>query len=155
MQDYLVRGSVFEHLMQECFQLNRNLVNVTRHLTDDLGVTGAQWGVLGALGQDNAPRTIAEAARRMGLARQSVQRVADALAAQGLVEYLPNSADRRTKLAEVTAAGRTLLAKLEKRQLKWAKRTAGDLSEANIEEAMRLVKQIRERISIDRDANDG
>lgn len=155
MPDYLVRGSVFEHLMQECFKLNRNLVAVAKHLTEDLGVTGSQWGVLGALGQDNAPRTIAAAARSMGLARQSVQRVADALAEQGLVEYLPNSADKRTKLAAVTASGRTLLAELETRQLGWANRTAGDLSQANIEEAMRLVKQIRERINVDRNDVDG
>ena len=154
MPDYLVRGSVFEHLMQECFKLNRNLVDVAKHLTEDLGVTGSQWGVLGALGQGDAPRTIAEAARRMGLTRQSVQRVADALAAQGLIEYLPNSADRRAKLAEVTEDGRRLLAELESRQLDWANRTAGDLSRANIEEAMRLVKQIRERIGIDRDGMD-
>jgi DNA-binding MarR family transcriptional regulator len=151
MPEYLVRGSVFENLMDECFKLNRNLIEVAQHLTHDLGVTGAQWGVLGALGQEGAPRTIAEAARRMGLARQSVQRVADALAEQGLIEYLPNSADRRTKLAAVTAAGRSLLAKLEERQLEWANRTAGDLNHGNIEEAMRLVKQIRERIGIDRD----
>jgi DNA-binding MarR family transcriptional regulator len=155
MPDYLVRGSVFEHLMQECFKLNRNLVEVARQLTEDLGVTGAQWGVLGALGQAEAPRTIAAAARRMGLARQSVQRVADALVEQGLVKYLPNSADRRTKLAEVTDAGRTLLAELESRQMDWANRTAGDLNQENIKEAMRLVKQIRERIGIDRDDADG
>jgi len=155
MPDYLVRGSVFENLMEECFQLNRSLIEVAKQLTEDLGVTGAQWGVLGALGRDDAPRTIAEAARRMGLARQSVQRVADALADQGLVEYLPNSEDRRTKLAEVTGAGRALLAELETRQLAWANRTAGDLSRANIEEAMRLIKQIRERTSIDPDDIDG
>jgi len=150
MPDYLVRGSVFENLMDECFKLNRNLIDVAKHLTEDLGVTGTQWGVLGAFGQEGAPRTIAEAARRMGLARQSVQRVADALAEQGLIEYLPNSADKRTKLAEVTGAGRKLLTKLERRQLDWINRTAGDLNHANIEEAMRLVKQIRERIGIDR-----
>ena len=155
MPDYLVRGSVFENLMQECFKLNHSLIEVAQELTEDLGVTGAQWGVLGALGRDDAPRTIAEAARRMGLARQSVQRVADALVEHGLVKYLPNSADRRTKLAEVTDSGRVLLAELEARQLAWANRTAGDLSHANIEEAMRLVKQIRERISIDRDDIDG
>jgi len=150
MPDYLVRGSVFEYLMQECFKLNRNLVEVAKHLTEDLGVTGAQWGVLAALGQEDAPPTIAEAARRLGLARQSVQRVADALVEHGLVQYLPNSADRRTKLAKITDAGRTLLAELENRQLDWANRTAGDLSQTNIEEAMRLIKQVRERIGIDR-----
>jgi DNA-binding MarR family transcriptional regulator len=87
----------------------------------------------------------------MGLARQSVQRVADTLVDQGLIEYLPNPKDRRTKLAEVTSAGRTLLTELDTRQLEWARRAARDLSETNIEEAMRLVKQVRERISIDRD----
>ncbi len=154
MPDYLVRGSVFENLMQECFKLNHSLIKVAKQLTADLDVTGAQWGVLGALGEDDAPRSIAEAARRMGLTRQSVQRVADTLAEHGLVEYLPNPADGRAKLATVTDTGRALLTELEARQLDWANRAAGDLSQENIEEAMRLVKHIRERISFDRDVPD-
>jgi len=36
MLDYLVRGSVFEHLMQECFRLNKSLLDVAKFMTQVL-----------------------------------------------------------------------------------------------------------------------
>ena len=52
------------------------------------GQTSARWQVLAAL--ENAPATVADVARMLGLARQSVQRVADVLAAEGLISYDDN-----------------------------------------------------------------
>ena len=147
MPDSLPRATALNELLQECFRLNRCLLEAAQQLTDGAGVTGAQWGVLTALSQGGQPRTVAETARRMGLARQSVQRVADVLADNGLVNYLPNLDDRRAKLAEVTKAGRALLAKLEKRQQVWVNGIVGDRRDADINMAMRLVKEIRQQIS--------
>ena len=45
-------------------------------------------------------------ARDMGHARQSVQRLADALAKEGLVVYKDNPADQRSRLLELTPQGR-------------------------------------------------
>ncbi|MBB4949427.1 DNA-binding MarR family transcriptional regulator [Kitasatospora gansuensis] len=41
----------------------------------------------------------------MGISRQSVQRIADLLVADGLAEYRPNPAHRRAKLPAPTEAG--------------------------------------------------
>jgi DNA-binding MarR family transcriptional regulator len=139
--------SALNELMRECFRLNRGLMEASQLLTAGSGITGAQWGVLTAFGQPGKPATVAETARHMGLARQSVQRVADVLAEKDLVRYLPNSADRRAKLVEVTAAGRTLLRQLEERQRAWVDEIAGDYADAEIDSARDLVKQIRLRIS--------
>ena len=146
MPEKYPHGSALNELLRECFRLNRCLMEASQQLTEGTGVTGAQWGVLTALGQGVAPRTVAETARQMGLARQSVQRVADVLAENGLVRYLPNPEDKRAKLAEVTRAGRTLLGQLEKQQQAWVDDVAADCSKAELNSALRLVQKIRARM---------
>jgi DNA-binding MarR family transcriptional regulator len=140
-------GSALNELMRESFLLNRSLLEAARQLTESTGVSGAQWGVLAALDFGGEPRTVAETARRMALARQSVQRVSDVLADNNLVKYLPNSADKRAKLVEVTLAGRALLKQLEERQHAWVAGVASNHSDLNINAAAELVKNIRQRIS--------
>ena len=139
--------TVLNELMGECFRLNRSYLEVSAQLTEGASVSGAQWGVLAALGQNDRPDTVAATARRMGLARQSVQRVADLLADAGLVHYLPSPEDKRAKLAEVTAAGRAELAKLKKRQHAWVDSIVGEYGEAEIDTALELIRNIRQRIS--------
>ena len=146
MPENRANGAILNELLRECFRLNRCLMQASQQLTEGSGVTGAQWGVLTALGQGDAPRTVAETARQMGLARQSVQRVADVLANKGLVRYLQNPEDKRAKLAEVTAAGRELLWQLEELQHEWVNAIATDCSNAEISEAFQSVKKIRQRM---------
>jgi len=139
--------TVFNELMGECFRLNRSLVEVAQQLTDGKGVTGTQWGVLGAFGQDEVPGTVAETARRMGLTRQSVQRIADVLAEKKLINYLPNPTDKRVQLVEVTPAGTVILRELEQQQQTWVESIIGDYRDTDINAAIELVKNIRLRIS--------
>jgi DNA-binding MarR family transcriptional regulator len=65
--------------------------------------------------QGRAP-TVAEIARRLRLARQSVQRVADLLAGEGLCSYEDNPRHRRAKLLGLTPKGRKTLARIEDAQ---------------------------------------
>jgi DNA-binding MarR family transcriptional regulator len=140
-------GPALNELMRESFLLNRSLLEAARQLTETTGVTGAQWGVLAALNFGGEPRTVAETARQMALTRQSVQRVSDVLADNNLVKYLPNPADKRAKLVEVTPAGRALLKQLEERQHAWVAGVASNHSDLDINAAAELVKNIRQRIS--------
>jgi DNA-binding MarR family transcriptional regulator len=72
-------------------------------MTRSIGQSSARWQVLGRAGYE--PQTVAQMAREMGHARQSVQRVADVLEGDGLVVYKDNPADRRAKLVELTPHG--------------------------------------------------
>jgi DNA-binding MarR family transcriptional regulator len=136
----------FSRLMAECFRTNRQLVSAVAQLTNGSGISGAQWGVLGAFGGSDESLTVAQTARRLGLARQGVQRVADLLENKGLIEYLPNPNHRRAKLAKLTDQGRNLLAQLQARESRWAQRAAGDLDIEAVEAATKLVRSIRERL---------
>ena len=145
-QPELSQEEAFSHLMQECFRINRRLVTAVGQLTNGSGITGAQWGVLGAFGGSDDLLTVAQAARRLGLARQGVQRVADLLEKKGLIEYRQNPNHQRAKLAQVTNEGRTLLNQLQERQSLWAKHAAGDLNIEQVEAATELVRRVGQRL---------
>ncbi len=148
MAEFLRQGAAINNLLLACFRLNRSLVDAAQLLTEGAPVTGAQWGVLTSFYTNTDPDTVAEVARRMNLARQSVQRVADVLQEAGLVEYLPNPADKRAKLVRVTPAGTRLLEELEVRQQAWLREVVGDLSEADIDAAARLVEALSADIRV-------
>jgi DNA-binding MarR family transcriptional regulator len=85
------------------FRLNGQMLDVAEDLARPAGLTAARWQVLGAVLHE--PSSVAGIARQMGITRQSVQRIADLLVAQGLAEYLPNPAHRTAKLLRPSPEG--------------------------------------------------
>jgi DNA-binding MarR family transcriptional regulator len=71
---------------------------------------------------------VAKIAQDIGHARQSVQRIADILAAEGLVSYEDNPTDRRARLLALTSDGAQVLAKIYERQVEWSLRIMEQLS---------------------------
>ena len=81
-------GAALRELMLEVFRLNGALLRHGAALTAPLGQTQARWQVMGAVAE--AERTVPQIARRMGMSRQGVQRVADILVSDGIVAFMPN-----------------------------------------------------------------
>jgi DNA-binding MarR family transcriptional regulator len=133
-------------LVGESVRLHGRLLAASDRMSRDLGLSGARWQLMSVLGRSSAPITASEAARWMGLARQSVQRVADALAAEGLLEYLPNPGHRRAQHARLTLQGRSLLERLDRRRYRWADEVAADLNAAELEAAVRVLATVRRRL---------
>ena len=79
-------------------------------LARSVGQSVARWHLLSVL--SGGPHTVAASARRLGLARQSVQRVANDLLADGLVVSAPDPNDARAPLMELTEQGDRLVAEL-------------------------------------------
>jgi DNA-binding MarR family transcriptional regulator len=100
----------------------------------------ARWEVLQAVGPG---RTVAQIARRMGMARQSVQRVADLLAEARLVRFEPNPDHRRSPLLRATEEGNRIRERLG-RQLRGLEETAENLVDAeDFETALAVLRAIR------------
>ena len=137
-------SEAFTDLILEVFRLNGRLLSAGDALTRPLGQTSARWQVLGALDEDR--RTVAEIGRRMGLSRQSVQRTADVLEADGLVSYVENPAHRRAKLATLTRRGRATLDAITNRQVTWANTVASRLEETGVRHAIRTLQQVRDAV---------
>jgi DNA-binding MarR family transcriptional regulator len=87
------------------------LAGLSRRISDRdaaaRGTTTARWHVLSAVSEQ--PATVSAVARRLGLVRQAVQRVADELVAAGELERLANPAHARSPLLAITPAGRATL----------------------------------------------
>jgi DNA-binding MarR family transcriptional regulator len=90
------------------------LAGVSRRTSEDLarsvGQTAARWHVLSVL--SDGPRTVPSAARRLGLAPQSVQRVVADLVASGHLEAMDNPDHVRSPLMRLTELGRSVVDEL-------------------------------------------
>jgi len=103
------------------------------------GQTSARWQVLA--GAEDGPTTVATIARRLGLARQSVQRVADVLETEGLVAYEDNPHHRRAKLLTLTERGRETLAAIQAAQRTWANALGREIGEADLRRANAVLER--------------
>ena len=136
-------GDALTALILEVFRVNGDLLEAGDSLVGDLGQTASRWQVLGAI--RIAEDTVSGIARTMGLARQSVQRSADILAAQGVVEFVDNPAHRRAKLVRLTPKGHALLETIAPRQNAWVEGLVKALK-ANVtelEQARDLLSRLR------------
>jgi DNA-binding MarR family transcriptional regulator len=74
---------------------------------------GGAWGLLKTAARK--PVGMAELARRRGVSRQYIQKIASGLIEQGYLELADNPAHRRSGLMTVTPAGRRALAQMDRR----------------------------------------
>lgn len=113
-------GDALTELVLKVFRMNGRFLDVADDLTAGSGLTAARWQVLGAVLP--GPLSVAAVARNMGLARQSVQRLADLLVEEGLCEYGDNPAHRRAKLLAPARAGWAAIERIHPLQVAWADR---------------------------------
>jgi DNA-binding MarR family transcriptional regulator len=140
-------GEALTDLVIRTFRLNGLFLDVAETIARPSGLTPARWQVLGAVLRQ--PLTVSDAARAMGLTRQSVQRLADALVADGMAEYVPNPAHRRAKLLRPTERGWEAIAVLRPRQHAWARQVTEEIGEEEIRGAVRLIDRVIAKLEDD------
>ena len=133
-------------LILETFRLNGRLLAAGDALVADLGLTSARWQVLGAVAMAPVPLPVAHIARNMGIARQAVQRIANELAEEGIVEFAPNPHHQRAKLVLPTEAGRQAFVQARQRQRPWARRLTDGVAGEDIQTALSVLRTIREKL---------
>ena len=114
------KGKVYREILDEVFRFRARLLEGAEPVAAPAGLTAARWQVLAAL--EAAPATVAQVARGLGLARQTVQEMADAMARDGLVTFVDNPHHKRARLAAPTAKARDALERLRVPQLEFANR---------------------------------
>jgi DNA-binding MarR family transcriptional regulator len=135
------------------FKLNGLLMLAGEGISQPIGQSSARWQVLGRVGIQ--PQTVAEMARDMGHARQSVQRVADVLAKEGLVAYKDHPADRRTKLVEITPQGMAVLTAIYIRQMEWSERIMTKLNPEQLAEVTQSLERLGQILEVEINVSDG
>jgi len=111
-------ADVLTEIVLLVFRLEGDFLEAAEAIAEPAGLTAARWKVLGAVLYE--ARTVADIGRAMGLARQSVQRLADILAEEGLAAYQENPAHKSANMLAPTKAGRAAIARLRDRQSRWA-----------------------------------
>ena len=137
-------GEALRALVLEIFRLNGALLRHGAALTAPLGQTQARWQAIGAVAE--ATRTVPQIARRMGMSRQSVQRVADLLVVDGVLRFEPNPEHARSPLLQLTAEGQRIEARLNDIGRTWAAAIADGLRHAELERTVDTMREIIRRL---------
>lgn len=106
-------------------ELQAEFLHAAQVVAERHGLTPARWQVLAVAG--GGRRSVADVARELDLARQSVQRVADDVVSLGWAAWEPNPRHARAKLLVPTPKGRAVLLAAQAEQARWADAVGGRL----------------------------
>jgi DNA-binding MarR family transcriptional regulator len=133
-------GAALTELILLVFRLNGRLLEAAERMAAADGLTAARWQVLGGV-LDEA-RTVAEIARRMGLTRQSVQRIANVLVEEGFASWEPNPRHRRAKLLRPTQRARDAIRRISVLQHPWSSAVGDAVGENQLRATVRTIEQL-------------
>jgi DNA-binding MarR family transcriptional regulator len=88
------------------------------------------------------PLTVPQIAQMRPTSRQRMQRLADELAAEGLVEFIDNPKHLRSKLVRLTRKGHARYGELSARLLEIASTMGADLREADIRKTTEILRRL-------------
>jgi len=92
------------------------------------------------------PLTVPQIAQMRPTSRQRMQRLADELAGERLVEFIDNPKHRRSKLVRLTSKGDARYRELDARLLSIASTLGVSLSEADIRKTIEIVRQLSDDV---------
>ncbi|MBC8103470.1 MAG: MarR family transcriptional regulator [Cytophagales bacterium] len=113
------------------------------------GITNARWQAVSELFALEKRVTVSELARHMGLTRQAVQRLADEMVNDGLVEFAENPGDARAMHLLLTEAGRATYHDSLEREWQWANAIAEGFDTEQIARAVVLLEALTQKIQTD------
>ena len=138
-------GNAFTDLVVQTLRLHGLLIAAGNAMAKPVGQTETRWQVMGVI--EHGPATVAEIARVFGLARQSVQRTADALVRDGLAAYEENPRHRRAKLVRLTPAGVSVLRTIQMAQREWADALGAEVGEQDLRLAADVLARVRRALA--------
>lgn len=144
-------GAAATELILALFRSNGLVLAAGDRLSRPLGLSSARWQVLGALAE--GPATVAEASRRMGLRRQSVQRLVDTLVQDGLVQLRPNPRHQRAMLVALSARGERTYGQIDQLQTAWINDLSQGLGRRELQAATALLLRLQQRLQAAEDQN--
>ena len=92
------------------------------------------------------PLTVPQIAEMRPTSRQRMQRLADELAAEGLVKFIDNPKHRRSKLVQLTAKGDARYRELDARLLSIASSTGVALSQPDIRRTTEILRLLSDDV---------
>ncbi len=103
------------------------------------------WGLMRSLKQEGV-QTVPQLARSRPVSRQHIQKLANHMIAEGVIELVNNPAHKRSKLLRLTSKGETVFQELNQQIAKVAINLAEDMDVQELQIAVKVLKQIREKL---------
>src|SRR5688572_9551616 len=139
------QGEAVADLMLEVAQFFFRIRAVGQRTGLITGWGGGAFGFMRSLALIG-PLTVPQIAEMRPTSRQRMQRLADELAAEGLVEFIDNPKHRRSKLVQLTPKGDARYRELNARFLAIASTMGVGLSEADIRRTTEIVRQLSDDV---------
>jgi DNA-binding MarR family transcriptional regulator len=133
-------------LIRAVLRMNATVQKSGTRLMRGTGITNARWQTLSELFALEKRVTVSELSRHMGLTRQAVQRLADDMARDGLVEFAENPGDARAMHLLLTEAGRATYHDALEREWQWTNAIAEDFDAEQIACAVALLEAITQKM---------
>jgi len=127
-------------IVADIYELAGGFRRVGEGIARTIGQTQARWQVLSAALE--MPKTVPQIARRLGVSRQNVQHIVEALVGASLACFVDNPDHRRSPHLVLTGEGRSTLATLTRAARKHHEalaRSLGDLDLAALGQEIRAV----------------
>ncbi len=139
------KGEAIADLMLEAAQFFFRLRAVGQRTGLITGWGGGAFGFMRSLALVG-PLTVPQIAEMRPTSRQRMQRLADELAGEGLVEFVDNPKHRRSKLVRLTPKGDARYSELNARFLAIASTIGVGLSEADIRRTTEIVRRLSDDV---------
>ncbi|EPJ49937.1 MAG: hypothetical protein OFPI_21700 [Osedax symbiont Rs2] len=137
-------AKLLTEMVMAVFRLNGSILRAAEVICVDTALTPARWQVLGVVLEE--PKTVSQIARNLGLTRQSVQRLADALVAENMASYIDNPAHARAKLCAVTDYGLEVIGQLADDQSIWANSITDSMNKKELQLCLNTMRELIARI---------
>jgi len=142
-------AKLFRRFTRSVFDAQAALLKHADAANARFGQSSARWRVLQRLSAGEL--SVASIARSTGYSRQSVQRLADALVAEGSARYSVDETDRRKKRLELTEAGASTFEQLEAHFDVWVDRLVANIPESELVAVSEALERIGLAVAADRD----
>lgn len=140
------KGELFTEAVLGITRLNGMFMSRGERTAAGGGLTAARWSVLGILVRAGQPLTVPEIARIGGQARQGIQRLANSMVADGLLDWQDNPGHATSRKVALTERGRKLHSALREKQVLWSERCARELTTDELKTLVGLLGRLAERL---------
>jgi DNA-binding MarR family transcriptional regulator len=142
-------SNAFTDLIRAVLRTNATVQKSGTRLMRGTGITNARWQLLSKLFALDRRVTVSELVRHLGVTRQAIQRLADDMARDGLVEFVKNPGDARAMHLLLTEAGKARYDEAQECEWQWTNVIAQDFDTRQITDAAALLEAITQKIQTD------
>jgi DNA-binding MarR family transcriptional regulator len=106
---------------------------------------GGYWGMLRSLKLEG-PQTVPQLARSRPVSRQHIQKLANEMVAEGVLEWADNPAHQRSRLLQLTFKGEGSFQEISERIAQVAEGFAEGMNAEELQVSVRVLRQLREKL---------